>query len=106
MSSGSAPTVLGRMSLVSTSHSLSRFGYCCWELLLRGTLPPALTAEPPTDLEQPVITSTAMIKTATAARTLLLPRDPGRTEAIIWRSQSTDGPVLWLCRRAAGTASD
>src|SRR5579875_3182978 len=39
MSSGSAPTVLARMSVVRTSHSLSRFGYCCSELLLGGTSP-------------------------------------------------------------------
>src|SRR3984893_1102543 len=98
MSSGSAPTVLARMSLVNTSHSLSRFGYCCWELLLRGTPPaPALTAVPPTDFEQPVNTTTAASATATPARTLRL---------LIWSAQSTDGPVPSLCRTAAGTAFD
>src|ERR1700756_3352717 len=96
MSSGSAPTVLARMSLVNTSHSLSRFGYCCWELLFRDG-PPALTAVPPTDLAQPVMTTSAMINTATPARTLL---------RFIWRSQSTDGPILSLYRRGAGTAFD
>src|SRR5208283_5174756 len=106
MSSGSAPTVLARMSLVKTSHSLSRFGYCCWELLLRGTLPPALTALPAIDLEQPVNTSSAAINTVAAARTVLLPREPGRIVGVISSSQSTDEPVLWLCRMAAGTAFD
>src|SRR6185437_7170458 len=106
MSSGSAPTVLARMSLVKTSHSLSRFGYCCWELLLRGTLPPALTALPPIDLEQPVNTSSAAITTAAAARAAVLLGDPARIEAIISSSQSTDEPVLSRCRTAAGTASD
>src|SRR6516164_578584 len=106
MSRGSAPTVLARMSLVNTSHSLSRFGYCCWELLLRGTLPPALTALPPIDLEQPVSTNSVASTTAAPARTVLLPREPGRIGAIIWCSQSTDGPVPLLCRKAAGTAFD
>src|SRR5271167_4724644 len=96
MSSGSAPTVLARMSVVRTSHSLSRFGYCCWELLLRGTPPePALTAVPPTDSEQPVKALSVVIEATTAARTRLL---------IIWSSQSTDEPVLWLYRTPAGTA--
>src|ERR1700733_4621048 len=105
MSSGSAPTVLARMSLVSTSHSLSRLGYCCWELLLRGALPPALTALPPIDLEQPVNTNSAAINTVPAARRLLPARGPERIEAIISSSQSIDEPVLWLCRMAVGTAS-
>src|ERR1700758_2120244 len=98
MSSGSAPTVLASMSLVSTSHSLSRFGYCCWELLFRDG-PPALTAVPPTALEQPVTTTSAAIKKATPARAVRL-----LFWKLIWSSQSTDAPVLWLCRRAAGTA--
>src|ERR1700739_1511807 len=105
MSSGSAPTVLARMSVVRTSHSLSRFGYCCWELLLREG-PPALTAVPPTDLEHPVITTNATIKTSAQARAPLLPCRPGRIEAVISRSRSTDGSVLWLCHTAAGTAFD
>src|SRR5271166_3528738 len=96
MSSGSAPTVLARMSLVSTSHSLSRLGYCCSELLLRGTPPePALTALPPIDLEQPVSTSSALINIATTVR----------IEAVISSSQSTGEQALWLYRRVAGKAS-
>src|ERR1700744_4293911 len=107
MSSGSAPTVLARMSLVSTSHSLSRFGYCCWELLLRGTEPePAFTALPPIEREQPVNTSSAAIPTVTTALTLRPRRGPARIDGVIWSSQSLDEPVLWRCRRAVGTASD
>src|SRR5258705_510891 len=54
MSSGSAPTVLARMSSVSTSHSFSRFGYCLAESSLRGTSPdPDLAAVPSTVLGQP-----------------------------------------------------
>src|SRR5579875_4048872 len=57
MSSGSAPTVLAKMSLVKTSHSLSKLGYCCWELLLGGTSPaPAFTGVPPTERAQPLST--------------------------------------------------
>src|SRR5271163_4589861 len=98
MSSGSAPTVLARMSVVRISHSLSRFGYCCSELLLRGTPPePAFTAVPPTDLEHPVSTVSVAINTTTPARTRLV---------IISSSQSIDDPVLWLYRRAAEMAFD
>src|SRR6185312_15057512 len=69
ISSGSAPTVLARMSLVRTSHSLSRFGYCCSDLLLRGVpAPPALTGVPDTSREHPVNTTNAAINTAIQAR--------------------------------------
>ena len=51
MSSGSAPTVLARMSSVSTSHSFSRLGYCFAESSLRGTSPdPDFAAVPSTVL--------------------------------------------------------
>src|SRR5277367_2552468 len=63
------------MSVVRTSHSLSRFGYCCWELLLRGAPPvPAFTAVPPMDSEHPVNTVTVLTnptRTTRTARTLL-----------------------------------
>src|SRR4051794_22011075 len=102
MSSGSAPTVFAKISLVRTSHSLSRFGYCRSELLLRGVPPaPALIAVPPTDLEQPVKTTSAAITTAAHTRQ---PCHPRVISPLISNSQSIGEPVLWLCRRAAETA--
>lgn len=51
---------------VVEEERLSRFGYCCSELLLRGTSPaPAFTALAPTDLVQPVNTDSAVATTAT-----------------------------------------
>src|SRR5580692_6483698 len=101
MSWGSAPTVLASTSVVSTSHSFCRFGYCCPEVLLRGTSPaPAFTAVPPTDLVQPVDTDNAVANTATLTRTRR------RTVALlICRSQSFDAPALWRYCRRRGTAS-
>src|ERR1700721_4410199 len=101
MSCGSAPTVLASTSVVSTSHSFCRFGYCCSELLLRGTSPtPTFVAVPPTDLVQPVDTHNAVTRTATLTST----RRP--TLTLIWSSQSFDAPTLWRCCRRRGTASD
>ncbi len=57
-----------------TSHSLSRFGYCCSESSLRGTSPePALAAVPSTVREHP----TSMV---TAASTAAIPATIRRTE--------------------------
>src|ERR1700692_5075379 len=65
MSSGSGPTAFPHTSVVSTSHSFSRFGYCFWELSLRGVsgepgvpLDPATTAAPPVVRVQPANTAT------------------------------------------------
>src|SRR5260370_28721697 len=86
MSSGLAPTVLARMSSVSTSHSFSRFGYCLAESSLRGTSPdPDLAAVPSTVLVQPVSivsTDTAAIRPASALRPW---------KRLIWHSQSIGG---------------
>src|ERR1700754_4658498 len=100
MSCGSAPTVLASTSVVSTSHSFCRLGYCCSEVLLRGTSPaPAFTAVPPTDRVQAVEKDNAVANTATLTSTRR------RTLALICRSQSFDAPTLWLCCRRRGTAS-
>src|SRR4029078_5067148 len=100
MSSGSAPTVLARMSSVSTSHSFSRLGYCLAESSLRGTSPDTdFAAVPSTVLVHPVSsvrTDSEAIRPASALR-------PWEVR-LIWNSQSIGGGIALTHHRHPGAA--